>query len=120
MSAPISHDHLIELTADRMVSQGYTRVRASHIVRFTACDRIGDYIPDVTAFSGNTFAVVEAESNDGLGQAHTEAQWKTFHKHANHVGGHFIAVVNKANETAARALLAQVCGPASNAQVWTF
>lgn len=108
------------LAADCMAAQGYTRVRASHTDRFAACDQIGDYIPDVTAFSGSISVVAEAESRDGLALAHTEAQWKTFHKHTNQVGGCFIAVVNKSDEAAARALLTRVCGSADNALVWTF
>jgi hypothetical protein len=72
----LSHDHEmpVELTANHVVRQGYTRVRASHTNRFTACDQIGEYIPDVTAFLGNAVVVAEAESRDGLVQAHTEAQ----------------------------------------------
>ena len=120
MSVPIPHDRLVELTADQLVSQSYTRVRASHVARFTACDQIGNYIPDVTAFHGTTLVVVEAESSDGLALAHSQAQWKTFYNHANQSGGHFIAVVNKSDETAAQTLLAQVCGSASNAHLWTF
>lgn len=120
MSTPIPHDRLVEMMADGLVSQGYTRVRASHPNRFNACDQISDYIPDVTAFFGSTFVVVEAESSDGLGEAHTEAQWRTFHKHANQVGGHFVAVVNKSDEAEARALLTRVCGNAANVRVWTF
>ncbi len=120
LSTP-SHDHEmpVELTANHMVRQGYTRVRASHTNRFTACDQIGEYIPDVTAFYGNAGVVAEAESRDGLVQAHTEAQWKTFYGHVNRVGGHFIAVVNKSDEVAARSLLTRVCGSASNVRLWT-
>ncbi len=122
LSAPISHDHdkLVALTAACLINKGYTRVRACHVARFTACDQIGDYIPDVTAFNGNILVIVEAESRDGLAQAHTAAQWKTFHSHASRVGGYFIVVVNKSDEITARALLTQVRGSATNAQVWTF
>ncbi len=120
MSTPTSHDRLVVLAADYMAAQGYTRVRASHTDRFAACDQIGDYIPDVTAFSSSTFVVVEAESRDGLALAHTEAQWRTFHKHANQVGGHFIAVVNKTDEAAARVLQTRICGNAANVRVWTL
>ena len=103
--------------AYHMVSQGFTHVQASHIVRFTACDQIGDYIPDVTAFVGDVFVVAEAESHDGLVQAHTEAQWETFHSYASRYGGRFVAVVNKSDEAAARTLLMRVCGNSANAQV---
>ncbi len=122
MSVPSSqaHDSLVEMTANHMVAQSYTRVRASHTDRFAACDQIGDYVPDVTAFYSNAFVVAEAESRDGLAQAHTEAQWRTFHSHVSRTGGHFIAVVSKADEAAARALLARVCGSASNVRLWTF
>lgn len=115
-----AHDRLVELTAKHMVSQGFTSIRASHIARFTACDQIGDYIPDATAFVGGVFVVAEAESHDGLVQAHTEAQWKTFHSYASRYGGRFVAVVNKSDEAAARTLLVQVCGNSANARVWTF
>lgn len=122
MTTPPSHAHdkLVELTANHMVSQGCTHVRASHIARFAACDQIGDYIPDVTAFVGDVFVVAEAESRDGLAQAHTEAQWKTFHSYASRYGGRFVAVVNKSDEASARALLTRVCGNAANTRVWTF
>lgn len=114
------HHKLVELAADHMIALGYTRVRASHLDRFTACDQIGSYIPDVTAFSGSAFVVAEAESRDGLALAHTEAQWKTFHNQANNAGGFFVAVVNKSDVLAANALLKQVCGSAANVDVWTF
>lgn len=116
----LAHDTLIEMTAARLVDLSYSRVRASHIARFNACEQIGSYIPDVTAFHGSTLVVMEAESHEGLTQAHTEAQWKTFHAHASRVGGFFVAVVNKADEHAARTLLTQVCGTASNAHLWVF
>ncbi len=120
LSTPIPHDRLVEMTAERLASHGCAHVRASHPNRFRACDQIGDYIPDVTAFSGSTLVVVEAESSDGLGETHTEEQWRTFHNHASRVGDYFIAVVNKADEATARALLTRVCGNAANARLWTF
>lgn len=101
----LDHDKLVEMTATRLVDLGYSRVRASHIARFSSCEQIGDYIPDVTAFNGSTLFIVEAESREGLAQTHTSEQWKAFHSHANRVGGHFIAVVNKSDEIAAHALL---------------
>ena len=111
---------LVELTADKMVHLGYTRVRASHIDCFTACDEIGGFIPDATAFSGSVFVIAEAESQDGLAASHTVEQWKSFHAQANRLGGFFAAVVNNADGPAAKALLKQVCGSATNVDVWTF
>ncbi len=122
MTATSSHDHdkLVEMTASRMVNQGFTRVRSCHGDRYMACDQIGDYIPDTTALSGIAPVIAEAESREGLTEAHTEAQWKTFHSHANRVGGWFVAVVNKSDEAAAKVLLNRVCGIATNVQLWTF
>ena len=122
MTTSSSHDHdnLVEMTTAHMVSQGFTRIRSCHSDRYTGCAQIGDYIPDTTALSGAAPVIVEAESREGLAEAHTEAQWKTFHSHANHVGGWFIAVVNKSDEAAAKVLLNRVCGSAANTRVWTF
>lgn len=120
VNTSLDHDKLVALTAARLVDQSYSRVRASHIARFTACEQIGDYIPDVTGFNGSTLVIVEAESRDGLAQTHTSEQWAAFYRHANRVGGYFIAVVNKSDEVTARALLVQVCGNVANVQVWTF
>ncbi len=116
----LAHDTLVELAANTLQSQGCTHICASHISRFPACSQISSHIPDVTAFSGSTLVIVEVESREGLAQAHTAEQWETFHSHASRVGGHFIAVVNKMDELAARALLTQVCGNAANVQVWTL
>lgn len=120
MSTPLSHDRLVELTAERMVHFGYTRVCASHISRFAACDKIGRFIPDATAFSGPTFVIAEAESQDGLAASHTVEQWTSFQAQASRVGGFFVASVNRTDEAAARALLKQVRGSATNADVWAF
>jgi hypothetical protein len=120
LSTLLSHGRLVELTAERMVHLGYTRVCASHINRFTACEEIGGFIPDATAFSGSAFVIAEAESQDGLAASHTVQQWTSFHAQASRLGGFFVATVNKSDEPAAQALLKQVCGSATNVDVWTF
>ena len=134
MSTPLSHDRLVALTAEKMVhlgytrsatlarlhSLGYTRIRASHIDRFAACDKIGGFIPNATAFSGTGFVVAEAESQEGLTASHTVEQWRSFHAQASRLGGCFVAAVNKSDAPAARALLKQVCGSATDVDVWTF
>ncbi len=120
MSTPLSHDRLVALTAEKMVHLGYTRIHASHIDRFAACDKIGGFIPDATAFSGNVFVIAEAESQEGLTASHTVEQWKRFHAQARRLGGFFVAAVNTSDAPAARTLLKQVCGSATDADVWTF
>ncbi len=120
LSTPLSHDRLVELTAERMVHLGYHRVCASHIDRFTACDKISGFIPDATAFSVSVLVIAEAESREGLTASHTVEQWTSFHAQASRLGGFFVTAVNKSDEPAAKALLKQVCGSATNIDVWTF
>lgn len=122
LATPTRHDHdyLVALTAAKMRSNGMTHIKASHIANFSQCSQIGDYIPDATAFIGNAIVIAEAESQEGLAAAHTTDQWEAFHANSTRYGGHFIAVVNKADETTARTLLIQVCGGAANAILWVF
>lgn len=122
MSTSTSHGHntLVALIAALMRNKGMTRIKASHVINFDRCDEINGFIPDATAFTGNAFVIVEAESQEGLAEPHTARQWKTFHACANQAGGHFIAVVKNADEAAARNLLTQVCGNAGNAHLWVF
>lgn len=114
------HDSLVTLTARAMQDGGMTGIKAAHIDTYVQPDQIGDYIPDVTGSLRGMFCIAECESRDGLVLAHTLAQWRTFCNHAVRVVGYFIAVVAKADEAEARALLQSVAGNAQNAQVWTF
>lgn len=103
-----------------MQQNSMSDIKAAHIAGHAQPDQLGNYIPDVTGSLRGMLCIAECESRDGLALAHTAAQWRTFYNHAVRVGGYFIAVVAKADETEARALLQSVAGNAQNAQVWTF
>ncbi len=114
------HDSLVTLTARAMQQNSMSDIKAAHIAGYAQPDQLGNYIPDVTGSWRGMLCIAECESRAGLAQAHTEAQWRTFYNHAAHVRGYFIAVVAKADETEAQALLQSIAGSAQNAQVWTF
>jgi O-methyltransferase involved in polyketide biosynthesis len=116
-TSSLNHDQLVVATIAEMKRQGMTRICADHLPGYVQPDQIGVFIPDVTALTGNAMVIAEAESREGLAAAHTQAQWKAFHSHANRVGGHFIAVVNRADQAAAQTLLNQICGGAANAHL---
>lgn len=119
-TSSLSHEQLVAATVAEMKRQSMTRLYADHLPNYVQPDQIGGFIPDLTGFTGNAMVIVEAESLTGLAAAHTQAQWKAFHGHANRVGGHFIAVVNRSDENIGRILLDQICRGAANANLWTF
>lgn len=114
------HDRLVTLAAGRMQAQGMTNIKAAHIDAFERPAQIGSYIPDVTAFAQGKPYIAECESRDGLAQAHTAEQWRTFYKQAVYADGYFIAVVAKADEAEANALLQSITEAVQNTFVWTF
>jgi len=114
------HNRLIVSTIGAMQQNGMSDIKAAHIAGYAQPDHLGNYIPDVTGSWRGMLCIAECESRDGLAQAHTAAQWRTFYNHAVCVGGYFIAVVAKADEAEARDLLQSIAANAQNAQVWTF
>ena len=81
---------------------------------------IGGYIPDVTGLYNGFAVIVEAETADGLNDAHTEAQIRAFHKSAVQRNGTLILAVNHADRLTAQRLLQQTLGTLNNTLVWSF
>lgn len=115
-----THDRLVQLTVAEMQRQGATSIRADHLTNFSQPAQVGDYIPDVTGYFGNSFTIAEAESTDMLNSEHTTAQWRTFYNAACRMNGYFIAVVAPTDRNAAASLLRNICGNAQNVRLWTF
>lgn len=114
------HDYLVRRTVAEMERQNLTGIKAAHIEGYAQPEQIGNYIPDVIAFAQGKPCIAECESRDGLAQTHTAEQWRTFYRQAVYADGYFIAVVAKADEAEANALLQLITEAVQNAQVWTF
>ncbi len=114
------HERLIRSAINQIQRDGATQIKADHIPSFAKPAVIGGFVPDVTACYGSNMAIIEAESREGLTAQHTADQWRAFYREATRVHGYFIAVVAKADEAAASALLRKVCNSAQNIRLWAF
>ena len=118
---PHSRARLTELIATLMVDQQFAHIKTSQVSCFAPCDQIDNFVPDVTGYAEGTFIIAATASklDLSLGAAWLH-QWTTFYNYAKRVGGHFLVIVNKADEDAAQSVLEQVCGDAANVHVWSF
>jgi hypothetical protein len=109
------HDRLVGRAAGHLKSKGYSPVYAD-IYGMTQPAKIGDHIPDSTAYAGGSLKViVEVETADTINGAHTASQWRTFAGDAARLKGTFIVVVPAGSGQAAKARLAQL---GLSGQVW--
>lgn len=109
------HDRLVGRAAGHLKSKGYSPVYAD-IHGMTQPVKIGDHIPDATAYSHGTVKfIVEVETADTIGGEHTASQWRTFAGAAGRNHATFVVVVPSGNGQAARTRLAQL---GLSAQVW--
>ncbi len=118
---PHSRARLAELVARLMVHQHFAHIKTSQSPCFAPCDRIEAFVPDVTGYAEGTLIIAATASklDLSLGAAWLH-QWTVFYNYAKRVGGHFLVIVNKADENAAQSVLEQICGDAANVHVWSF
>jgi len=113
------HNNKVKMLADHLIAHNCSNVRADVEgylsplkITWTVTGR--GHIPDVTAENGKP-QIFEVETEDSIGDNHTEDQWKIFSAHANSNNGVFTVVVPIGCSQAAKTRLVQLN---LKAEVW--
>jgi hypothetical protein len=116
------HDTMVADLAAHLAKSGYTNIMADLKGKATPelmkwKGQTAGHIPDVTAAKDGKLHIFEVETDDSIGDQHTEDQWKLFSATAEVRKGYFYVLVPKASVSTAqvRAKLLSV-----TAQVWPY
>jgi len=114
-----NHNKIVKTLAEHLIAQNCSNIRADiegypSPLKITWTATGNGHIPDVTTENGKP-QIFEVETEDSIGDNHTEDQWKIFSAHANSNNGVFTVVVPIGCSQAAKTRLVQLN---LKAEVW--
>lgn len=97
------HDSMVVAAVEHLIKEGYTEIKAD-IEGYGTPGKItwkktGEgHIPDISSKLDSLSYIFEVETDDSVGDSHTEDQWKLFSAHAEQYSKHFIVIVPNGSE----------------------